>query len=49
MASVNPARLLGMETGSLAPGARADLVVVRYVPGADVAEVRRTVVAGETV
>ena len=49
MASVNPARLLGMETGSLAPGARADLVVVRYALGADAVDVRRTVVAGETV
>ena len=49
MASVNPARLLRIETGPLALGPPADLVVVQYAPGAPAARVCRTIVAGETV
>lgn len=49
MASVNPARLLGIEAGALLEGARADLVVAHRKPGGLALEVLRTVVAGETV
>ena len=49
MATVNPARLLGIEPGTLAEGARADLVVIRVNARASRSEVIRTVVGGEMV
>lgn len=49
MASVNPARLLGIEAGFLDEGARADLVLMRWEPGQWTLEVLRTVVAGQVV
>lgn len=49
MASANPARLLGIETGGPAAGAAADFVVARYAPGAPGLEVLQTVSSGETV
>lgn len=49
MASANPARLLGVETGSLTRGGRGDLVLVRHEPGSGGIRAYRTVVAGETV
>lgn len=49
MATVNPARLLGIEVGALAEGARADLVVMQVDEGAGRLEILRTVVGGEIV
>jgi imidazolonepropionase-like amidohydrolase len=49
MATANPARLLGIEVGALAEGARADLVVMRIDPEAGRSEVLRTIVGGEVV
>lgn len=49
MASVNPARLLGIEPGSLTQGGRGDLVLVRHEPDSGEIRACRTVVAGETV
>jgi N-acetylglucosamine-6-phosphate deacetylase len=49
MACVNPARLLGIEPGVLAEGARGDVVLLDYGQGSESVAVRRVVVAGETV
>ena len=49
MASTNPSRLLGIESGILEEGGRADLMVAHYKQDAMALEVQRTVVAGETV
>ena len=49
MASTNPSRLLGTESSILEEGAPADLMVAHHKPDAMALEVRRTVVAGETV
>ncbi len=49
MAATNPARLLGIEVGSLTEGARADLVVMRVDVEAGRSEALRTLVGGEIV
>jgi N-acetylglucosamine-6-phosphate deacetylase len=49
MACVTPARLLGLEPGTLAEGTRGDLVLIEYAPGSEKARALRTVSAGDTV
>ncbi len=49
MTSTNPARLLGVAVGTLAEGARADLVVMRIDASGGRSEILRTMVGGETV
>jgi len=49
MASANPARLLGIEVGTLSEDGRADLVLIQTSPGTDHVEVLHTVAGGMTV
>jgi N-acetylglucosamine-6-phosphate deacetylase len=49
MACVNPARLLGLDEGVLAEGARGDVVLLDHTEGSDEMRVRQVVVSGETV
>ncbi|MDR7418179.1 MAG: amidohydrolase family protein [Armatimonadota bacterium] len=47
MACGNPARLLGVDPGVLAEGARGDVIEIDYELGSDRVGIRRVVVAGE--
>jgi N-acetylglucosamine-6-phosphate deacetylase len=49
MASTNPARLLGTEGGTLAEGARADVVVAQARPGVHDVKIVQTLAGGEIV